>query len=49
LGLGDDRGSIEPGKRADLAIYDADDYRRIAYHLGVCLTSMVFVGGKRVL
>jgi imidazolonepropionase len=35
LGVADSAGSIEPGKRADLAIFDVDDYRTISYHFGV--------------
>jgi imidazolonepropionase len=31
LRLGDRKGSIEPGKDADLAVFEADDYREIAY------------------
>lgn len=31
LRLQDQKGSIEPGKDADLAIFDVDDYREIAY------------------
>jgi imidazolonepropionase len=35
LRLGDRKGSIEPGKDADIAIFDARDYREIAYWFGV--------------
>ena len=31
LRLGERKGSIEPGKDADLAVFDVDDYREIAY------------------
>jgi imidazolonepropionase len=31
LKLADQKGSIEPGKDADLAIFDVEDYREIAY------------------
>jgi imidazolonepropionase len=31
LRLGKRKGSIEPGKDADLAVFEADDYREIAY------------------
>lgn len=34
LGLGDRKGSIEPGKDADLAVFQLDDYREIAYWFG---------------
>lgn len=34
LGLGDRKGSIEPGKDADLAIFQLEDYREIAYWFG---------------
>jgi imidazolonepropionase len=34
LGLGDRKGSIEAGKDADLAFFDVDDYREIAYWFG---------------
>ncbi len=34
LGLADRKGSIEPGKDADLAIFDVKDYREIAYWFG---------------
>ena len=34
LGLADRKGSIEPGKDADLAIFDVQDYREIAYWPG---------------
>jgi imidazolonepropionase len=35
LGLADRKGSIGPGKDADLAIFDVSDYREIAYWFGV--------------
>ncbi|MEO0181582.1 MAG: imidazolonepropionase [candidate division WOR-3 bacterium] len=47
LGL-EDRGTLAPGKRADLLILDADDPVHMFYHLGRKLTYRVFVGGKEV-
>jgi imidazolonepropionase len=34
LRLGDRKGSIEPGKDADLAMFDVEDYREIPYWFG---------------
>ncbi len=34
LGLQDEVGSLRPGKRADLLVLDADDYRLVPYHAG---------------
>jgi imidazolonepropionase len=31
LRVGESKGSIEPGKDADLAVFDVKDYREIAY------------------
>ena len=41
-------GSLEPGKLANFAIYDCDDYRELAYWFGVSLVRDVFVKGMRV-
>ncbi|HSV63412.1 MAG TPA: imidazolonepropionase [Chthoniobacterales bacterium] len=49
LNRGDQIGSLEPGKRANFALYDCADYREIAYYFGVSLTHSVYVSGKRVL
>src|SRR3981081_335013 len=35
LGRGDEIGSLEKGKRADLVIHDASDYRELAYFFGI--------------
>ena len=37
------KGSIEPGKDADLAVFDVKDYREIAYWFGAnhCATSVL--------
>lgn len=34
LGLGKTHGSLEPGKQADVIIYEAEDYREIPYYFG---------------
>lgn len=43
LRLQDRKGSIEPGKDADLAIFDVEDYREVAYWFGVnrCATTVI--------
>jgi imidazolonepropionase len=40
------KGSIEPGKDPDLAIFDVADYREIAYWFGVNRCSAVVAGGE---
>lgn len=35
LQLADRKGSVEPGKDADLAVFDVEDYREIPYWFGV--------------
>lgn len=42
-------GSIEEGKQADLVIYDARDYRYLAYHFGVNLARWVIKKGRPVI
>lgn len=46
LGISDRVGSIEPGKQADLAIYDVPDYPAIVYHYGVNHVVGVIKEGK---
>lgn len=43
LRLQDRKGSVEPGKDADLAVFDADDYREIAYWFATnrCIATML--------
>lgn len=43
LGLADRKGSIEPGKDADLAVFQVEDYREIAYWFGAnhCVGTMI--------
>jgi imidazolonepropionase len=48
LGRGDQIGSLEPGKLANFAIFDCEDYRELAYWFGVSLTRSVYVRGKRL-
>jgi imidazolonepropionase len=48
LGLADRKGSLEPGKDADLAVFDVKDYREIAYWFGSNLCAEVTAGGSRV-
>jgi len=39
-------GSLECGKRADLLILSAPDYRELPYHFGVNLVDLVMAGGE---
>ncbi len=48
LNLSDKIGSLEKGKMADIAIFDADDYKEIPYWLGENLVKEVIIGGKVV-
>ncbi len=41
-------GSIEPGKQADLAVYDVSDYREIPYFAAVNFCSATFKRGQLV-
>ncbi len=46
LGLGDELGSLEVGKAADLLIWEADDLFELGYHLGTNRVETVVVGGR---
>jgi imidazolonepropionase len=48
LGRGHDRGSLEPGKRADFVVFDADDPREIPYWVGADLVCETWIGGAKV-
>jgi imidazolonepropionase len=47
LGRGDQIGSLEPGKLANFAIFDCEDYRELAYWFGLPLTHGVYIKGKK--
>ncbi len=46
LGLSEDRGSLEVGKRADLLILDAPGHLHLGYHFGINLVEAVVKGGQ---
>lgn len=48
VGLGDQVGSLEPGKRADLILLDVPSYQHLGYRFGTNLVSMVIVGGVKL-
>jgi imidazolonepropionase len=41
-------GSIEPGKQADLAVFDVSDYREIPFFLGMNLCILTMKQGRIV-
>jgi imidazolonepropionase len=48
LGLGNDVGSLEAGKQADLLIHECADYRELAYFIAAPMRPRVFIAGKEV-
>jgi imidazolonepropionase len=46
LHLADRKGSVEPGKDADLAVFGVKDYREICYWFGTGLCSATVLNGK---
>jgi len=48
LGLGEDRGTLETGKRADLAIWDIDHPRDLSYWLGSPSLAGLLIAGRDV-
>ena len=48
LNRGDKIGSLEPGKLANIAVFDCEDYREFAYWFGIPQTHAVYVKGERV-
>jgi imidazolonepropionase len=48
LNLGDQIGSLEPGKIADFVIHDCEDYREVAYFFGVEHAWKAYAGGREV-
>jgi imidazolonepropionase len=49
LDLHDRKGSLEPGKVADLIVLEAPDYRHLGYRFGTNLVSRVVQGGRVVI
>lgn len=41
-----DRGMIMPGARADMAFFDCDDYRELAYYFGNNMCFLTVINGK---
>ncbi len=48
LGLGDEIGSLEAGKRADIVLLEAPNLLHLAYHYGVNPVRSVLKGGREV-
>ena len=48
LGLGDQVGSLEPGKKADFVIHDCRDVRELAYFFGIEPTHGVYRDGQPI-
>jgi imidazolonepropionase len=49
LGRGDRVGSLEPGKQADIVIFDCPDYRQVPYFYGINHVKSVIKAGQVVI
>jgi imidazolonepropionase len=49
IGRGQEVGSLEPGKQADVLILDTPDYRHLSYRFGGNLVKMVIKAGRIVI
>ena len=49
LGISDRTGSIEPGKQADLLIFDMPSYEHLIYHFGSNMMESVIKNGELIL
>jgi imidazolonepropionase len=49
LGLAEDLGTLEPGKRADLVVWDAKTWAEIPYWMGQNLVWAVIKNGELVI
>ena len=47
LGMQNEIGSLQVGKKADLVIHDTDDYKNLAYNMGDSMVKAVFINGKK--
>ena len=48
LSRGDKVGSLEPGKLANVAVFECEDYRELAYWFGMPQTHSVYLKGERL-
>jgi imidazolonepropionase len=48
LGMQDEVGSLQAGRRCDVIVLSEPDERALAYHFGVNLVAATYVGGKRL-
>jgi len=49
LDLGNSIGSLEPGKEADFAMHEFEDYRELAYYIASPARPRVFVAGNEII
>jgi len=48
LRIANRKGSLEPGKDADIVVYSVREFTDIVYHYGINHVDSVFIGGRRV-